>query len=102
MTTAPSDGNDRAQHQEKGERRRPGPVAHVVAWVIGWPIIIPAILIRVSIRAPLVGVALLWSTISICLSIRTHCWEWFARSGAIVTLAGAWLSGRVIWKTAKA
>lgn len=58
-------------------------------------------MIRAVIRAfALLSVA--WCLISVYLSRVYSTWEWFGRSGAILALAGAALSGYTVWKTAHA
>lgn len=53
-------------------------------------------------RAGWTLLAVTWWVASVLLSIKTNNWEWFARSGAVLTLAGAWLSGRAMWRSAQA
>lgn len=53
-------------------------------------------------RAGWTSLALAWCVASVLLSLKKNNWEWFARSGAVLTLAGAWLSGRAMWQGARA
>lgn len=53
-------------------------------------------------RAGWAFLAVAWCVVSVWLSIKKNNWEWFARSGAVLTLAGAWLSGRAVWQSARA
>lgn len=50
----------------------------------------------------LVVVSILWCLFSLYLGKKKGTWEWFARAGAMITFAGACLSGSVIWRTARA
>jgi len=53
-------------------------------------------------RAGWTLLAVAWCVVSVFLSTQKNNWEWFARSGAVLTLAGAWLSGRAMWRSAQA
>src|SRR5258705_11307057 len=59
------------------------------------------LLYRLVRRAGWTFLAVAWCVASVLLSIKKNNWEWFARSGAVLTLAGAWLSGRVMWQSAR-
>jgi hypothetical protein len=81
------------------KRKRPPRAVVIIVRLLVLPVYLVFRLIRAGLWTTL---AIVWSAFSVYLSVKRGNCEWFARSGAIVALAGAWLSGRTIWRASRA
>lgn len=48
------------------------------------------------------ALSVLWTLISVLLSVRVHDWTWFERSGSVLTVAAVALTGRSIVRAGRA